>query len=68
MRPLALLSLLVFLAAAGARSDAPAGVTFTVRSARSGPWSDPRTWAESRVPRAGNFSARNVRSQRKRPR
>lgn len=29
-------------------------VQFTVRSARSGPWSDPRTWEPARPPKAGD--------------
>jgi hypothetical protein len=32
-----------------------AGVDFTVRSARSGSWSDPATRAPNRVPRAGDL-------------
>ncbi|MDB5331374.1 MAG: hypothetical protein JWP03_2525 [Phycisphaerales bacterium] len=32
-----------------------ANVTFDVRSARSGNWSDPHTWENGRAPRAGDF-------------
>src|SRR5688572_9602462 len=41
------------LAAAGWAQGS--GVTFTVRSARSGKWSSPETWVEKRVPKAGDL-------------
>ncbi|MDB5300660.1 MAG: hypothetical protein JWO87_2323 [Phycisphaerales bacterium] len=34
---------------------AGANVTFDARSARSGNWSDPKTWADGRAPKAGDF-------------
>lgn len=55
MRYLALLCLLGTLAVARARAWAQSpNVVFTVHSARSGRWSEPTTWAERRVPRAGD--------------
>src|SRR5262249_35186774 len=47
----------IVAALAGAVVSAPAqegGARFTVHSARSGRWSDPATWAERRVPGAGD--------------
>jgi hypothetical protein len=55
MRFAGLLALLSVLAlAAASRAQAP-GVTFTVRTVRSGRWSDPSIWAEKRLPGAGDF-------------
>jgi hypothetical protein len=55
MRWSAALIAFAVLAVAGARTLAgQSGVPFTVRSARSGAWSNPATWAENRVPRAGD--------------
>jgi hypothetical protein len=51
-------SILVLAAGAavlgGAVRAQGAAVQFTVRSARSGAWSDAQTWVEKRVPRAGD--------------
>jgi G8 domain len=53
---LRILAFAVVLAGVAASSTAQVSrVVFTIRSARSGKWSDPRTWAEQRVPRAGEF-------------
>ena len=43
----------VTLLAAAALAEPP-GVRYTIRSARSGAWSDARTWAEGRLPGAGD--------------
>ena len=45
----------LFVAATGALWAQDVEVKFTVRSARSGKWSDPATWAEKRVPKAGDY-------------
>jgi G8 domain len=37
-----------------ARAPAASPVSFNVRSARSGPWSDPQTWEPKAVPKAGD--------------
>jgi G8 domain-containing protein len=56
MRQLFLLVFVAVLATLSAASFAQgAGVTFTVRSARTGKWSDPNTWAEKRLPKAGDY-------------
>ncbi|HET6247498.1 MAG TPA: G8 domain-containing protein [Tepidisphaeraceae bacterium] len=39
----------------GGVSSHAANVTFDARSAHSGNWSDPHTWADGRVPKAGDF-------------
>lgn len=57
LRPLIpALAVLAALMAVAASSVAQApSVTFTVRSAKSGAWSEASTWAEKRVPKAGDF-------------
>jgi hypothetical protein len=55
MRSLRLQSLAVLLWTGLACAVQGAGVDFTVRSTRSGNWSDPATWAPRRVPRAGDL-------------
>src|SRR5215813_12758454 len=42
-----------FLALWCAAAPALGGISFDARSARSGKWSDPATWENSRTPRAG---------------
>jgi hypothetical protein len=54
MRSLPLLLVLFTAALAAPQTLAQGGAAFTVHSARSGAWSDPATWAERRVPRAGD--------------
>src|SRR6185436_19228290 len=46
------LSLVLVLAAIPVQ--AASVVQFDVRSARSGPWSDPKTWEKGRAPRSGD--------------
>ncbi|MSU43233.1 MAG: hypothetical protein EXS22_04220 [Pedosphaera sp.] len=48
-----LLCLLLLSLSFAARADAPA-LTFAVRSAKNGAWSDPKTWQPARVPQAGD--------------
>ncbi len=57
MRPLypLLLTAAVVLTGAAAGTAEGRTVAFTVRSAKSGAWSDPATWAEQRLPRAGDM-------------
>jgi hypothetical protein len=56
MRAVSLFALLITFAAAGTGSLAQnASVQFTVRSGRSGRWSEPGTWLEKRLPRAGDY-------------
>ena len=57
MRPLfpALTALAALMAAAAASVAQAPSVSFSMRSAKSGAWSDAATWAEKRVPRAGDL-------------
>ena len=49
-----LLTALAALGAAGPLAHADS-VAFNARTAGSGPWSDPKTWADGRAPQAGDF-------------
>ena len=56
MRVWRILALGALLSGAAAMSRAQGtAVQFTIRSAGSGAWSDANTWAEKRVPKAGDF-------------
>src|SRR2546425_11170013 len=53
MRTPTLLVLIWFFGGVAVRATSP-NIRFDVRSARSGKWSDPRTWLDKRAPRAGD--------------